>query len=55
MLEDNQLTSEAVEKVDRILHDAELRAEMAEHNFALGRKHFSYDVLERKLDILFSA
>ncbi len=54
MLEDNELTSEAVERINRILHDSELRAEMAEHNFVLGRKYFSYDVLERKLEALFS-
>ena len=27
--------------------------EIAEHNFALGRRHFSYDVLEEKLAALF--
>lgn len=49
MLEDNQLTEDAVQEIDRILHDADLRQEIAEHNFKLGREHFSYPVLERKL------
>jgi glycosyltransferase involved in cell wall biosynthesis len=49
MLEDNELTEDAVQEVDRILHHADLREEIAEHNFKLGREHFSYPVLERKL------
>jgi len=32
-----------------------LQAEIAAHNFELGRKHFSFDVLEKKLEVLFSA
>lgn len=54
MLEDNQLTENAVSEVSEILHDEKLRTEIAEHNFELGRKHFSYDVLERKLETLFA-
>jgi glycosyltransferase involved in cell wall biosynthesis len=52
MLENNILTDEAVESVDKILHDPDLRKEISEHNFALGRQHFSYEVLEQKLQTL---
>ncbi len=54
MLEDNQLTDEALAEVDEILHNPELRKEIAEHNFRLGREHFSYEVLQDKLEELFS-
>ena len=54
MLEDNQLTEAAVERVDEILRKPELRKEIVEHNFELGREHFSYDLLETKLEKLFS-
>ncbi|MHC4812989.1 MAG: glycosyltransferase family 4 protein [Planctomycetota bacterium] len=55
MLEDNELTDEAVGRIDEVLRDEKLQTEIAEHNFELGRKHFSYEVLERKLEVLFSA
>ena len=54
MLEDNELTDEAVGRIDEVLRDQKLQTEIAEHNFELGRKHFSYEVLERKLEVLFS-
>lgn len=53
MLEDNQLTDAALAEVDEILHNPELRKEIAEHNFQLGRQHFSYAVLHEKLEVLF--
>jgi glycosyltransferase involved in cell wall biosynthesis len=55
MLEDSELTDEAVGRIDEVLRDEKLQTEIAEHNFELGRKHFSYEVLERKLEVLFSA
>ncbi len=55
VLEDNELTDQAVDRVSEVLHDENLQTEIAEHNFELGRKHFSYEVLERKLEVLFSA
>ena len=55
VLEDNELTDQAVDRVSEVLHDEKLQTEIAEHNFELGRKHFSYEVLERKLEVLFSA
>ena len=53
MLEDNQLTDAALTEVDEILHNPELRKEITEHNFRLGRQHFSYEVLQEKLEVLF--
>ena len=38
-----------------MLTDAELRAEIADHNFQLGREHFSYDVLADHLGELIPA
>lgn len=54
MLEDNVLTDEALAEIDRIIHEPSLQQEIAEHNYALGKKHFSYDVLEQKLEEIFS-
>lgn len=53
MLEDNDLTDEAVAEIDRIIHNPTLQAEIAEHNFELGKKHFSFEVLEQKLQAVF--
>jgi len=49
MLEDNQLTAEAVEEARRLLRDDALRRQVTEHNFALGKRHFSFQVLEDRL------
>jgi glycosyltransferase involved in cell wall biosynthesis len=54
MLEDNDLTDEAVKEIDTIIHDRKLQKEIAEHNFALGEKLFSYEVLEDILGDLFA-
>ena len=55
MLENNVLTDDAVDQISKIIHDKKLQTEITQHNFELGRKHFSYDVLENKLEDLFSA
>ena len=49
MLEDNKITDEAVEEINEVLHNAKLAKEIADHNFALGKEHFSYNVLKEKL------
>jgi len=49
MLEDNDLTDEKVEAMKKIIYDKEYAQEIAEYNFELGKKHFSYDTLEEKL------
>ena len=38
-----------MDKMHQIVHDSELAREIAEHNFKLGKKHFSLDVLREKL------
>jgi len=52
MLEDNKLTDEAVEEINEVLHNPKLAKEIADHNFALGKEHFSYYVLKEKLKVL---
>jgi hypothetical protein len=37
-----------------IIYNPDLAKEIGEYNFELGKKHFSYDVLEEKLTELFS-
>ena len=51
-LEDGSLTDDAVEKVRSILTNRQLAREIGEHNFGLGRRHFSYEVLQDKLETL---
>ncbi len=54
MLENNNLTDKAVEEIREILYNEKLSSEIAEHNYELGKKHFSYDLLREKLPILFT-
>jgi len=54
MIENGELTDSAVSEIDRIIHDKKLCREIAEHNFALGKKYFSYEVLEGLLTELFA-
>jgi glycosyltransferase involved in cell wall biosynthesis len=45
------VTKDAVEKTKEILANAELRQEMVDLNYELGKQHFSYAVLRRRLDV----
>ncbi len=54
MIEDGELTDDAVTRIDSIIHDERLYKEIAEHNFALGKKYFSFEVLEELLTELFA-
>lgn len=54
-IEDNELTDQAVDQIRSVLTDAQMRAEIADHNFQLGREHFSYHVLADHLDELIPA
>lgn len=49
MLENNELTDEKVNEMAKIIYDKKLNQEIADYNFELGKKYFSYDVLEKKL------
>ena len=53
MIEDGKLTDAAVSEIEQVVHDPGLTREITEHNFALGKKHFSYEVLEEMLTTLF--
>jgi glycosyltransferase involved in cell wall biosynthesis len=46
---DGYVTGDAVLQANRILEDAALRQRMVDHNFELGRRFFSYEVLESQL------
>lgn len=53
LIKDSQLTDEAVAQAREVLTDRQRRREIVEHNFALGREHFSYQALEKLLRQLF--
>lgn len=53
MLEDNVLTNDKVQKMSDIIYSPKLCKEIGEFNYNLGKKYFSFDVLEEKLNELF--
>lgn len=52
MIERGILTEEAVRDMAEIIYDPALGREIAEYNYGLGEKYFSYDTLREKLDEL---
>mgnify|MGYP001823815089 CR=1 FL=1 len=54
MIEDSHLTNEKIQQMSDIIYDPKRCKEIGEFNFELGKKHFSYDVLEEKLNALFT-
>jgi len=52
MIENGELTDEAVKEMSEVLHNPVLAREMADHNFELGKLYFSYDTLREKLEEL---
>ncbi|MGW8314009.1 MAG: glycosyltransferase family 4 protein [Bacteroidales bacterium] len=54
MIEHGDLTGEAVNEINAILHDPVLAHEMAEFNFELGKRYFSFETLHAKLQTLIS-
>lgn len=48
------LTEEAVGQARAVLRDSGLATEMAEHNYELGRRYYSYQTLEKRLVALMS-
>ncbi len=54
MLEDNDLTGEKVSEMKNIILEKSRAREIAEYNYQLGKKYFSYDTLEEKLTELIS-
>ncbi len=54
MLDDNHLTDEKVEEMREVIFNEKLNKEIGEYNYELGKKHFSFEVLEEKLTQLMS-
>jgi glycosyltransferase involved in cell wall biosynthesis len=54
MIEDSNLTPESVQQMSDIIYSPKRCLEIGEYNFTLGKKYFSYDVLEEKLSALFT-
>jgi glycosyltransferase involved in cell wall biosynthesis len=54
MIENGELTDEAVSAMAEVIYNPDLATEMARFNFELGKKEFSYDTLREKLTQLIS-
>ncbi|MBG7630522.1 MAG: glycosyltransferase family 4 protein [Bacteroidetes bacterium] len=54
MIEDSNLTAKSVQQMADIIYNPKRCLEIGEYNFNLGKKYFSYDVLEEKLNSLFT-
>jgi len=52
MIENGQLTDEAVKEISEVIYNPDQAREIAEYNFELGKKHFSFDTLRGKLEEL---
>jgi glycosyltransferase involved in cell wall biosynthesis len=52
MLENSELSDEAVAAMTEIIYNPTLAREIADYNFALGKKYFSYNTLQEKLQEL---
>ncbi len=52
MLENGVITTEALEEMKKVIYDDKINREVAEHNFELGKKLFSYGTLQEKLEEL---
>jgi len=52
MLEENKLTDESVKQMQDIIYNPKLNRDVADFNFELGKKHFSYDTLQSNLEEL---
>ncbi len=54
MIERGILSDESIRKISDVIHNPDLARDMAEHNFELGTKYFSFDTLKKKLEELIS-
>ncbi len=54
MVENNILTDQAVKDINEVIFNDKLNKEIADFNFELGKKLFSYDTLQDKLEELIS-
>lgn len=53
LLQDSILTEKAVKDMAKIIYNPTLAQQIGEYNYELGKKHFSYEILEQKLNLLF--
>ncbi|MDV7187979.1 glycosyltransferase family 4 protein [Lutibacter sp. TH_r2] len=53
MIEDSNLTNKSIQQMSDIIYSPKRCIEIGEYNFKLGKKYFSYEVLEEKLTELF--
>ena len=49
---DGYVTRTVIQEARRLLQDPETAREMADHNYDLARRHYSYSVLRKKIDML---
>ena len=52
MIENGELSIEAVSAMAEVIYNPSMASEIAEYNFALGKRFFSYDTLREKLEQL---
>ena len=52
MIENGELTGDAVSAMAEIIYDPALASEIAEYNFSLGKKYFSFNTLREKLEVM---
>lgn len=50
MIENSELTDEAVKNIAEVIYNEKLNREIAEFNWKLGKKYFSFDTLQQKLE-----
>ena len=53
MIEDNRLTHKTLAEIDRIIHDKKMQKEIGEYNYMLGKRYYSYEVLQERMETLF--
>jgi hypothetical protein len=49
---DGHIAEETIAHARKVLGDPDLTAEIVEHNFRLGRRHYSYEMLRRRIEAL---
>ena len=54
MIENSELTNDKAAQMAEVIYNPKLCAEIGDYNFNLGKKYFSYQVLEEKLNSLFT-
>jgi len=52
MIENGELTDESVRQMAEVIYNPQLAEEIADYNFELGKKYFSYLTLREKLEQL---